>query len=434
MYQNLKNNQDNCEVKQLKVKPQSYSNQDLSGCQDSENKENPDENSNMSIDTKCYEDAKKALFKKSNIPQDIENHFYNEYYSMNMTDNSQRIVLGDLENKLNIVDGNLSGLDNASSLKVRVMQLEHQNDELKKKTETIEMETFDQLKNTFDHVEGKFYQEVDNLKATNSKLQLNLYKSENELTKLKSALQEKNRQYKDLEQQFMNSVSLGFITGNEWSTLCNELYQNFSNSKKKFYEQCQENKYRKNFDDCYNNLYESVNAVIDKINKKNVETEKSKYSCLSNMQSRRSRGSDNLIMRRNNSMDLNNRNPSFYNNNDSKKDLKSTFCQNENGMIFNENPNSRNFEVKKEFESGYKMYETNNSCEAILNDVEKDALKAKLQVFSECFIKKVVESTTQLQTADKLSKGYESQRVHSCSNKKKILETPLSKVQIEKQT
>jgi len=112
------------------VKPQSYSNQDLSRCEDSDNKER---SSRSNLSDKLYsEDAKNTLFKKGNIPKDIENQFYNEYYAMNMTgsvDNDQRVVLGDMENKLNCLDGNMMGFDSSASYKNRVMQLENENEE-----------------------------------------------------------------------------------------------------------------------------------------------------------------------------------------------------------------------------------------------------------------------------------------------------------------
>lgn len=418
------------------MKPQSYSNQDLSRCEDSDNKER---SSRSNLSDKLYsEDAKNTLFKKGNIPKDIENQFYNEYYAMNMTgsvDNDQRVVLGDMENKLNCLDGNMMGFDSSASYKNRVMQLENENEELKKKIETIEMDTFDQLKNTFDHVEGKFYQEVDNLKALNSKLQLSMYKSENELSKLKTTLLDKNRQNKNLEENFLNTVALGSITGNEWSTLCNDLYENCSKAKKNFYEKCPDNQYRKVFDGCYNDLYESINSVIDKINKKNVENEKSKYSVISNISSRRARDPE-VGLRRNNSVDLNKRGASFYNSDLDKKDIKRMLTEENNakGLTLNNYPNSRNCDVKKETESGYKIYETYNSVQSTLNDIEKDAVKSKLQSFSDCFIKRVLETTQKTNSFEKMSKGYESQQVNTNSNNPKILETPMSKTQIEKQT
>jgi hypothetical protein len=180
----------------------------------------------------------------------------------------ERGVLRNIENEMN------GDMETYGPVRSKMIALEKENRQLKAKIDSIEMETFDQLKNTFDTVEDKFYLEVDNLKTANSKLQLNIYKNENELCKLKSGFEKKSKRNDELEAQVNSAYYLNSISGGEWSELCEELYEKVANSKQQFYQTHQTGAGREAFDLAYGGLYDGIKGVINKLNKLNSNVAK----------------------------------------------------------------------------------------------------------------------------------------------------------------
>ena len=275
-------------------------------------------------------------------------------YAMPMSRSTgPRPILANIENTINY-DEKFEFGGNGSPMKNRMSQLEKENEDLKEKLEAIEMTTFEKQKKTFDNVEDKLLNEIDQLKTSNSKLQLNQYKHENEMGNLRVNLQSKDKKIADLETELGNMSNLNGISNTQWCDLGIELHQILSYSKKEFYELHNHENGRNDYDKTYEKMLLSIKNLVEKFNKQN---EKSK-SDISGKGSDKSRSNSTQ-----NQSGINNL--SHYNSNE----------VNDSCIKTNERKNSKT--------TGSEL-----ACE--LHQNEKDEQRNRVHIFTESLIKKSI--------------------------------------------